>query len=305
MPPETATPFITLPQLSALLDGGASVTLLDVRLPEDHACGHVPESVNHCVFEMVFTEKVTEAVPDKESHLILVGWGGISQEAEVATQKLTRAGYRRVQILQGGIAGWTEAKLPLEKLAPTPPAPEWPVGRRGLDLNLCHVEWLGRNLLNKHFGTVPIREGYLDFDTEGPLCGGQITLDLTGLTCTDLAGTPMHDVLIAHLQGDDFFDVERYPTAVLSITKATRIAETPGSPNLEITADLTLRGMTHSICFLTSGGLTSEGRPAAQAALAIDRTRWGVIYGSGKFFQRLMGHLVNDRIEFSVKLVTL
>ena len=63
MPPETATPFITLPQLSALLDGGASVTLLDVRLPEDHACGHVPESVNHCVFEMVFVEKVTETVP--------------------------------------------------------------------------------------------------------------------------------------------------------------------------------------------------------------------------------------------------
>ena len=304
MSPEPANPLITLPELSALLDAGCAVTLLDVRLPEDHACGHVPESVNHCVFEMVFAEKVTEAFPDKDTHLILVGWGGISQEAEVARQKLARAGYRTVQILQGGIHGWTEAKLPLDQPAPASPAPQWPVGRRALDLDLCRVEWLGRNLLNKHFGTVPIHEGYLDFDAAGPLCGGQITLDLTGLTCTDLAGTPMHDILIEHLQGDDFFDVEHYPTAVLTLTKATRIAETPGAPNLEITADLTLRGVTHSICFLASGGLTTEGKPAAQAALAIDRTRWGVIYGSGKFFQRLAGHLVNDRIEFSVKLVT-
>ena len=305
MPPEPASPLITLPELSALLENGSVVTLLDVRLPEDHACGHVPESVNHCVFEMVFVEKVTETFPDRYTRLIHVGWGGISQEAEVARQKLVRAGYRSLQILQGGINGWTEAKLALDQLAAAAPAPQWPVGRRALDLTLCRVEWLGRNLLNKHFGTVPIREGYLDFDAAGPLCGGQITLDLTALTCTDLADTPMHDVLIAHLQGDDFFDVERYPTAVLSLTKATSIAETSGSPNMEITADLTLKGVTHSICFLASGGLTAEGKPAAQAALAIDRTRWGVIYGSGKFFQRLAGHLVNDRIEFSVKLVTL
>ena len=297
--------LLSFPELASLLDGGAAVAVLDVRLAEDYAWGHLPEAVNHCVFEMVFIEQVTAAFPDKETHFILVGWGGISQETEVAAQKLARAGYRRVQILQGGINGWTEAKLPLEALAPASPAPQWPVGRRALDLDLCRVEWLGRNLLNKHFGTVPIREGYLDFDAAGPLCGGQITLDLTGLTCTDLAGTPMHDVLIEHLQGDDFFDVERYPTATLLLTKATRIAETPGAPNLEITADLTLRGVTHSICFLASGGLTADGKPAAQAALAIDRTRWGVIYGSGKFFQRLAGHLVNDRIEFSVKLVTL
>ena len=297
--------LLSFPELASLLDGGAAVAVLDVRLPEDYACGHLPEAVNHCVFEMVFIEQVTAAFPDKETHFILVGWGGISQETEVAAQKLARAGYRRVQILQGGINGWTEARLPLEALAPASAAPQWPVGRRALDLDLCRVEWLGRNLLNKHFGTVPIREGYLDFDAAGPLCGGQITLDLSGLTCTDLAGTPMHDVLIEHLQGNDFFDVERYPTATLLLTKATRIAETPGAPNLEITADLTLRGVTHSICFLASGGLTAEGKPAAQAALAIDRTRWGVIYGSGKFFQRLAGHLVNDRIEFSVKLVTL
>ena len=60
----------------------------------------------------------------------------------------------------------------------------------------------------------------------------------------------------------------------------------PGAPNLTIHADLTLRGQTHPITFQATPGLTPEGKPAAQANLQIDRTRWGVLYGSGKFFHR-------------------
>ena len=297
--------LLSLPELASLLDGGAALAVLDVRLPEDYAAGHLPEAVNHCVFEMGFGGTVGSAFPDKEVTLVVVGWGGISHEAEVAAGKLRGLGFTSVRVLQGGMGAWTEAGLAVEASAPAGPAPLWPVGRRALDLSLCRVEWLGRNLLNKHFGTVPILEGYLEFDAVGPLCGGEILLDLKGLVCADLAGSPLHEVLIAHLESDDFFDVANHPTAMLRLSKATRIAETPGALNLEITADLTLRGQTHAVCFLASGGLTAEGRPAAQAALAIDRTRWGVIYGSGKFFQRLAGHLVNDRIELSVKLVTL
>lgn len=50
--------------------------------------------------------------------------------------------------------------------------------------------------------------------------------------------------------------------------------------------------------------MTAEGKAAAQASFTIDRTQWGVIYGSGKFFKRLSGHLVNDLIEFQIKIVT-
>ena len=36
----------------------------------------------------------------------------------------------------------------------------------------------------------------------------------------------------------------------------------------------------------------------------IDRTDWGVLYGSGRFFRRLAGHLVNDSIELQLRLLT-
>jgi rhodanese-related sulfurtransferase len=298
-------PLITLPELAKLTETEQTVHVLDVRLPEDFASGHLPDAINHCVFEVVFLEHVRQAIPDQSQSIIIVGWGGVSMEAEVALEKLQRAGFTSAQILQGGIETWKAAGLTLDVVSPTPPPPVWPIGRRQLDLEKCSVEWLGRNLLSKHWGQLPISAGYLDFDEKGPVCGGHVEFDLRGMTCTDLAGTPLHDVLIHHLLSDDFFDVERFPLAILEITGSTRIAETPGALNLEVRGDLTLRGVTQNICFLAAAGLTPEGLPAAQAALAIDRTRWGITYGSGKLFRKLAGHLVNDRFELQVKLETL
>lgn len=296
-------PLITLPELAALVESVHPV-MLDVRLTEDFECGHLPDSINHCVFEVVFADKVAEAIPSKDSHVILIGWGGISQEAETARVKLQRLGYPNVQVLQGGIEEWKKAGLTLDVSKPSTPPPVWPVGRKNLDLANSKVEWTGKNLLNKHTGVLPIKEGHLEFDAAAPLVGGKLVFDLRAMTCNDLAGSPLHDVLISHLLSDDFFDADNHPIAELTITKATRIAETPGSLNMEITADLTMRGVTQTICFLASAGLTPEGKPAAQAALALDRTRWGLLYGSGKFFKSLAGHLVNDRIELQIKVVT-
>ena len=50
-------------------------------------------------------------------------------------------------------------------------------------------------------------------------------------------------------------------------------------------------------------GLTPEGKPAAQATLALDRTAWGSIYGSARFFQRLGMHLVNDFVDLQLRMV--
>jgi polyisoprenoid-binding protein YceI len=112
-------------------------------------------------------------------------------------------------------------------------------------------------------------------------------------------------VLVAHLASDDFFDVELYPEARFVITGATPIlTATPGAPNLTVHGQLTIKGVTQAIDILTVTGLAPEGQAAAQAVLAIDRTLWNVIYGSGKFFRHLGGHLVNDLIEVQLRIVT-
>jgi ABC-type phosphate transport system auxiliary subunit len=48
----------------------------------------------------------------------------------------------------------------------------------------------------------------------------------------------------------------------------------------------------------------AEGAFAAQARLDLDRTLWGSVYGSAKFFGRLGQHLVNDVVHLYLKVVT-
>jgi polyisoprenoid-binding protein YceI len=79
---------------------------------------------------------------------------------------------------------------------------------------------------------------------------------------------------------------------------------TPGAPNLKVRGELTVKSVTLPVDFLATAGITPEGKAAAQAFLTIDRTLWNVIYGSGKFFRNLGGHLVNDLIEFQLRIVT-
>ena len=48
---------------------------------------------------------------------------------------------------------------------------------------------------------------------------------------------------------------------------------------------------------------TPENGLAAEAHFDIDRTRWGVIYGSARFFEYLGMHLVFDLISFQVRII--
>jgi polyisoprenoid-binding protein YceI len=110
--------------------------------------------------------------------------------------------------------------------------------------------------------------------------------------------------LIDHLRGDDFFDVERFPEASFVIHAVRPINDaTIGQTNLEISGDLTLKGVSGPLTFRAAAGVTSEGKAAAQAVLSFDRTRWNVVYGSGRLFHGLGMHLVNDLIDLEIKIV--
>jgi len=65
-----------------------------------------------------------------------------------------------------------------------------------------------------------------------------------------------------------------------------------------------LRGVTRPLELSAVVARKPEGAFAAQARLDIDRTLWGSVYGSAKFFGRLGQHLVNDVVHLYLKVVT-
>ena len=295
--------FVTTADLVRLRAETPDLVLVDVRLADDFAAAHLPGACNNAVFEVAFTGRMDKMVPDRSQPVCVTGHGRGSMEVAVAGEKLERAGYTAVHVDEDGLAGWREAGHPLETGEPLPEAPAWPSGRRELDLAESRAQWLGRNLLNSHGGALGIKRGHVICTPEG-LDGGEIVFDMNDLGCDDLAGAPYHDVLIDHLKNDDFFDTEHFPEASYIITEGRFVKGAQmGSPNLEVRGVLSLKDVTAKLDAILAAGVGPDGVAGAQGTLAFDRTRWNVMYGSGRFFDGLAGHLVNDEIEVRLRLV--
>lgn len=286
------------------MEGPNPPIVIDVRLAEEYAKAHIRSAKNNCVFEVNCLDRMSELVADHEAAVCVYGDAADTYEARMAAEKLCRAGYQHVFEMREGLAGWRAGDLPVEEASDSSASRQPEVhGIRKVDLTESRVEWTGRNLLNKHHGRLGIKSGTLQFD-HGSLIGGEFVFDMKQITCSDLQGNALHDVLIAHLLSHDFFDVDVFPEARFVITKVLPIAEaTPGSPNLIVHGELTLKDTRLPLDFPATAGF-AEGLPAAQAVLSFDRTLWNVIYGSGKFFRRLGGHLVNDQIDLQLRIIT-
>lgn len=296
-----AVKFVTSRDVRSLRDAQPPGILLDVRTPDEFARDHIAGALHACVFEIGFVDAVRRLVPDAGTPIVVCGAGPGSLESTDAARRLTEAGFQEVGNFVGGLAEWKGDGLPT--LGEAPRVQAVPNGTLPIDLAETRIRWVGRNLLNRHEGTVALKSGTLVF-AEGWLTGGEFVIDMTSIRCSDLADSDQNRLLIVHLASADFFDVARHPEARLTLKKVAPVPNgRPGAPNLQLLCDFQLRGITRELGVVAIAGRTPEGRPAAQAVLTFDRTEWGSAYGSGRFFQNLGRHLVNDLVEIEVRLV--
>ncbi len=280
----------------------AEAPLLILVLPEDvFAARRIPGSVNACVYEMAFCSKVAELEPQREREIIVYGAGGGSLDAQTAREKLLADGYTNVSVYEGGLTEWEAAGLPLEGTGVLPGAPPLD-GSYRVDIPQSVVRWTGRNLFNHHHGTVKLAAGDIQI-RHGELVSARFVVDLRQIACEDLTDADYNAMLIRHLHDADFFDVSSHPTAEFVTRAARPLPEaTPGTPNYLLAGDFTLRGVTRPLEFPALIASADGDRLTGQGQFEIDRTEFGSLYGSGKFFRFLGQHVVNDHIHLHVKL---
>jgi polyisoprenoid-binding protein YceI len=104
--------------------------------------------------------------------------------------------------------------------------------------------------------------------------------------------------MVNHLKSPDFFDVKKFPFATIAITKAESIS----GENMNVTGNLTIKGITHAVTFPAKMEV-KDGIVNANGKLVIDRTDFGVRYRSGKFYDNLADRAISDSIEFNIKIV--
>ncbi|OAB81702.1 YceI family protein [Cochleicola gelatinilyticus] len=159
-----------------------------------------------------------------------------------------------------------------------------------IDIKESTIEWKGKKVLGSHNGTINLQSGYLEIENE-QLTGGEFVVDMTSINVMDLEGEGK-EKLEGHLKSDDFFGIETYPTAKLVIKNATKNAD-----GYLVNGDLTIKGETHPVNFDMD-----MGTDFASTTLKVDRTKFGVRYGSGSFFDNLGDNTISDTFELKVTL---
>jgi polyisoprenoid-binding protein YceI len=149
------------------------------------------------------------------------------------------------------------------------------------------ITWTGTKPTGYHTGTFSLDQGLIVI-ADHTISGGEFVINIASLTDSDLQGSSKKK-LEEHLKSADFFDVAKYPTARFEITRVIPFdsAQTKslltGATHL-ISGNLTLKDQTKNITFPSIVQVTDHTIEAT-ANFIIDRTQWGLNYGSDRSLQ--------------------
>lgn len=192
--------------------------------------------------------------------------------------------------------------------------------KKKVDIKASKVVWQGQKKIvnDKHNGEIKIKEGFVSLNEEGIPQSAEIIIDMKTITNTDVQDPKYNKKLVGHLSGEDFFDVKKFPKAILTIknfalakddsNKKDQIKKNEKAPKIEFITykaygDLKIRDKKNPIIFDVKV-FPLEGKEKATGNIKIDRTLWDVKYGSGKFFKGLGDKVIADEIELDFNVVT-
>ena len=143
-----------------------------------------------------------------------------------------------------------------------------------------------------HTGTLNVTSGNVD-TKDGKVVGGTFNIDMNSLACTDLEAGKGKEKLEGHLKSPDFFNVAANPTSTFTITNVN---------NGNVTGNLTMMGVTKSITFPATIGMSDSGVTVSSNDFTINRTDFGMKYGSASFFDNLKDKAINDKVGLKIQL---
>lgn len=168
-----------------------------------------------------------------------------------------------------------------------------------VDTKASVVEWVGKKTTGQHTGTIGLQSGALNFNGAKPV-NGEFVLDMKSIIVTDIKDAEKNHDFAEHLKNDDFFSVDKFPTAVIKLKKFEE-AKTADA-NYKATADLTIKGVTNQVEFPCKIDV-AEDKVNATANITIDRTKWNITYKSKSILGGMADKFIYDDIQFTVKLV--
>ena len=165
-----------------------------------------------------------------------------------------------------------------------------------VDTSSSKITYVGKKVTGEHTGNVTTKKGTLIFKGEN-LVGGEIIADMNTLTSTDITDPEYNTKYVTHMKSPDFFNTEKFPEAKLVIKNSKKTKK-----GLEVNGDLTMVGETKPVTFIVKDLKKGDSVVTGKSDLKLNRTLWGLKYGSGSFFKGLGDKAIHDEFTLSVDL---
>jgi len=149
-----------------------------------------------------------------------------------------------------------------------------------VDTTQSNLAWEGYEGLalgkSEHNGVLKISSGSISMQDNIP-ASCKFTIAVNSLKVLDIPADKSGNAkLVKHLSSADFFDVAKFPEAIFEVTNAVA----NGTDSVNITGNLTLKGVTKSITMPAAIKITGDSLTATTPKFYINRKDWGMFYRS-------------------------
>ena len=172
-----------------------------------------------------------------------------------------------------------------------------------IDTTASTIKWRGTKPTGEHIGSIDVQNGQIIVDKE-KISGGKVVIDMNSIAVLDegrdeKSRTNLENHLKGTVEGKetDFFNVLKYPTAIFEITGLT---QENGIKMLE--GNLTIKDQTKHISFPVTTKVENNQLSLESETFVIDRTDWGVNYGSKSVFDDLGDKFISDDMELTINV---
>jgi polyisoprenoid-binding protein YceI len=163
------------------------------------------------------------------------------------------------------------------------------------------VKWEGAKVVGgAHHGTIKIKSADLVVDKNGEPTSAKIVIDMNSIEVGDKdMSDEKKGMLKGHLVSKDFFEVEKFGEASYVAKKFTKVAGKDLKYTVE--GDLTIKGITLAQS-ITMEIEKTKTATKVDGELNFDRTKFNVMYSSGKLIGTAKDKLIKDDVELDIEL---
>jgi polyisoprenoid-binding protein YceI len=164
-----------------------------------------------------------------------------------------------------------------------------------VNVDRSEIGWVGKSIDDAHRGKIQLDSARVEVQ-DGSVRSIMVVADMRSISVEDITDPEGNREFVDHIANADFFEVDKYPTARFVSTSVERAAD----GTYAVTGDLTIKAVTRPVSFTAT---PSADGGSLQATLEIDRTAYGIVYGSKGQVGSEKDWFIHDAFTITVNLL--